>query len=333
METQTSCPLPLVSVIMAVYNGEKYLADTVKSILEQNYQNIELIIVDDASTDSTPELLRRITDPRVVVYTNPQNRKLAASLNFAIARSHGIYIARMDADDLCDSDRIIKQVAYMESHPDTDVLGGNYRACGNAHYKSDYKTGHDYIRTGLLFENTMCHPAVFFRKDAISSWYDETFAASQDYDLWTRLIDTNRFANLKDIVLHYRVHEGQTLKTASAAQKKGAELSRLRMLEKYGITDRVHTKNFLEFCSLPAETTYTQYLDLCNSVTYVREHAIALNKRIYDYYASRCAWRNVLRLRKSGYYRKVFIYTLLHFPKALASDIRLTYLVIRSMLK
>ena len=322
---------PLVSIVMAVYNGEKFIHETIKSILNQGYENFELILIDDCSTDSTLKILQSYTEPRIQVIHNETNRKLAASLNRGIRHASGKYIARMDADDLCESNRFTLQVNYMEKHPDVDVLGGNYRAFGSARYKSDYPSKHKAIETGLFFENTVCHPAVMFRRQAISSWYDESFAASQDYDLWTRLIAEHNFHNLKAVVMKYRVHEGQTLKTASGAQKAGANSSRLRMLNKLNISETDKDK-FIEFCNLPTELSFQKFLEYCRLLDDVRKNGRFLDKRAYKHYARKCIWKNVYNQAGKRAFNKIFKYSITHYGFYFLSDVRMAYLIIRRMM-
>ena len=111
---------PKISVVMPVLNGEKYLAEAIESILNQTFQDFEFIIVDDGSTDQTPEILRSYAnkDSRIQIVTNPINRGIGYSRNRGIALSRGEYIANMDADDLCLPERFEKQVRFLDSHPD-----------------------------------------------------------------------------------------------------------------------------------------------------------------------------------------------------------------------
>lgn len=322
---------PLVSIIMAVYNGEKYVKETIDSILRQSYDNFELILIDDCSTDSTLDILQSYTDSRIKVYHNEVNRKLAASLNIGIKKASGKYIARMDADDLFEKNRLQLQVKYMETHPETDVLGGNYKAFDGAKYKSDYPQNHDAIKTGLMFENTVCHPAVMFRKDAIHTWYDESFAASQDYDLWTRLIDNHTFHNLKNILMRYRVHQGQTVKTASAAQKQGATSSRVRMMEKFKIPEN-DQKMIIEFCGLLKDTTFEQFVTYCSVLDKTESNPNIPDKKAYRLFAQKCIWNNVYHHNKSDDLKKIFRYCRKKYGAYFWHDIRMAYLIFRRIM-
>lgn len=225
---------PLVSIAMAVYNGEKYISETIQSILNQAYQNFELIIVDDCSQDDTIKKIEAFNDSRIVLLRNEKNMRLAYSLNRAIDVSKGKYIARMDADDLCKENRLCLQVDYMEKHPGVAVLGGNARQFGAVSSLLQYPQDHELIKVEMLFTNPVCHPAVMFRKYAISEWYDPKIAAGQDYELWSRLIWKVEFRNLPSELIGYRVHEGQTKKTLGKAQKEGALRAYKNMLNMIG---------------------------------------------------------------------------------------------------
>lgn len=226
--------VPLVSVIMSAYNCENYVTDAVSSILKQTCSDIEIIIVEDKSTDATLDKLRTIKDERIRLVCNSNNQRLTHNLNEAISLSKGKYIARMDCDDLSYSERIRTQVEYLERHNDIDVLGSFAETFGGSSTKLCYPIEHEEIKANLLFTNSLCHPAIMFRKDAIHSWYDEKYPAGQDYELWSRLIWKNQFHNIPKVLFRYRIHNGQTVQKNGQKQKEGAVAARKRMLEKTG---------------------------------------------------------------------------------------------------
>ena len=115
-----------ISVVMSVYNGEKYLREAIDSILSQTYQNFEFIVIDDCSSDNTSYILKSYTDARMQIIRNDRNLKLPASLNKGLKIAKGKYIARMDADDIAMPDRFAKQVEYLEEHSDVAVVGGSF---------------------------------------------------------------------------------------------------------------------------------------------------------------------------------------------------------------
>ena len=151
---------PKVSIIMSVYNGEKYLQEAIESILNQSYSGFEFIIVNDGSTDYTEEILNEYTDSRIVRINNQENIGLARSLNRAIETAHGELIARMDADDISAPDRFEKQVAYLDAELEVSVLGTYMKqidADGNNLGILNVPCNHNLIKWKMLFETSMLY--------------------------------------------------------------------------------------------------------------------------------------------------------------------------------
>ena len=159
---------PLVTVLMAVYNGEKYLREAIESMLNQSYTNFEFLIINDGSTDSTEEIILSYRDERIRHMKNEQNIKLIASLNKGLDLAEGKYIARMDADDVSLPERLAKQVDFMERNLEYGLLGTWVKTLGlNPDKEIHFKSGHDEIRFELFFHNYLHHPTVMFRKEII----------------------------------------------------------------------------------------------------------------------------------------------------------------------
>ena len=222
--------VPLVSVIMSVYNDEAYVVEAIKSILHQDYDNLELIVIDDASSDNSAQVIQKLDDERIVFLQNQSNMKLAHNLNVAISLAKGAYIARMDADDIAEINRISEQVKFMEDHPDIDVVGSYAMTFGDYSIELKYPIDYENIKVELLFENAFCHPSVMFRKSTLDFRYDESFSASQDYELWARIVWNKKMANLPLFLMKYRVHQKQTRNTNGNKQKAGAIAARSSML-------------------------------------------------------------------------------------------------------
>ena len=235
--------IPAVSVIMAVYNGERYLAEAVESIQAQTFTAFEFIIVDDASTDSTPDILRRyaLKDNRITILTNEVNKERSISRNRAIEQARSELIAVMDADDVSLPDRLEKQVAFMREHNEVAVCGGAFASCDDPNEIWWPPTGHETIRARLLFVSCIAHPTVIYRKAAIcvyANGYDASMPLAEDYDLWNRLsaVAGVRFANIPEPLLLYRgnntAKNPQTSRRLIAAAKKvqQAALARLGLI-------------------------------------------------------------------------------------------------------
>lgn len=200
-----------VTVLMPVYNGERYLRESIESILSQTFSNFELLIIEDGSTDSTPAIIHSYIDERIRMLTNPTRLKLSGALNRGIDEAKGKFIARMDADDIAGRDRLAKQVQYLNNHPDTGICGtwvrrfGEIRPCID---KNPITT--EEIRAYSLFECPFSHPTVMFRKDffiASKLRYNGDYYPTEDYELWSRAVHIFPCVNIPEVLLDYRVHK------------------------------------------------------------------------------------------------------------------------------
>jgi hypothetical protein len=205
---------PAVSVVMSVYNGGRHLPNAIESILNQSFNDFEFIIIDDGSTDDSPEALTYYSkrDSRVNVLRH-DNRGLIDSLNRGCSLARGEYIARMDADDVAVTDRLLWQMQFMIANPRVAVLGGAAQFINdhgtilcNAQYPCDNKT----IQSTLLHTNVFWHPAVLMRKaDFHRAGGYRRIQDAEDYDLWLRMAEYGEMANLPQVILKYRVHLAQ----------------------------------------------------------------------------------------------------------------------------
>jgi glycosyltransferase involved in cell wall biosynthesis len=206
---------PLISVLMPAYNCEAYVLEAVSSILSQSFADFELLVIDDGSTDSTRKLLDSVHDPRLRLVSNERNIGLIGTLNRGLDLALGRYIARMDADDVSAPERLEKQVLYLEEHPDVHVLGSMVNLINEQGMVfgaiSGYPTGSEEIHRYLLRECCLIHPSVIFRKDTVEAagGYSADARHAEDYDLWLRLSDHHKIANLPDKLVSYRMHRNQ----------------------------------------------------------------------------------------------------------------------------
>lgn len=203
--------MPKVTVLLPVYNGEKYLKETVDSILLQSYANFEFLIIDDGSTDESIKIIESFKDQRIRVLRNSKRIKLAGALNRGLKEASSPYIARMDADDIALPDRLQKQVAFMDGHPEIGVCGSAIQIFGEKERKriETYPSDAEEIKAYALFDCPFCHPATILRRDMVLGnelFYDGSYYPTEDYELWTRAIDCFPTANLRDVLLKYRVH-------------------------------------------------------------------------------------------------------------------------------
>jgi glycosyltransferase involved in cell wall biosynthesis len=213
---------PKVSVILATKNGDKNLKSAIESILFQDYENLELIIIDDCSSDTTPDILIEFAkNPKVRTLRNKKNLGLAKSLNQGLRVSTGSLIARMDDDDYSVANRISLQVEFLEKNPNVDVLGTGailVDGIGNE-IREFFPPEYDAeIKKMLIYRNPLFHPTIMFRKTFIDAFggYDEDLRRKEDLDLWGRAASTTTFHNLQRILLKYTVKNKKTLSALPA---------------------------------------------------------------------------------------------------------------------
>jgi glycosyltransferase involved in cell wall biosynthesis len=203
--------VPLVSVLLAVRNDARYLPEALNSVLQQTVDDLELIVVDDASTDETPRILSATDDRRTVVLRNEEQLGLAASLNRGLDAAQGRYVARLDADDVTLPNRLERQLAGIGN---AAVLGSAIRDLdeqGREGRLHRMPLGARAVRWHALFSSPFFHPTVLVDREALRDLrYDTSYLESEDYDLWTRLLATGvEGANLEDALVLKRVHAGQ----------------------------------------------------------------------------------------------------------------------------
>jgi glycosyltransferase involved in cell wall biosynthesis len=215
--------VPLVSVLIAVHDDENHIDAAVQSALGQTLDDVEVVVVDDASSDSTAEVLSR--HERLVVRRNDERLGLAASLNRGLEVARGRYVARLDSDDIAMPDRLERQVAHIESDSSLGVVGsavtdlGDGDARGRTHV---LPAGAGPLRWHALFSSPFFHPTVLFDRELLDRHhlrYDPEFQESEDYDLWTRLFAYAEGGNLHEPLVLKRVHAGQASQRRSDVQE------------------------------------------------------------------------------------------------------------------
>jgi glycosyltransferase involved in cell wall biosynthesis len=213
---------PLVSIIMPVYNAAQYVGDALKSITNGTYKNIEIICINDGSTDNSLKVLRDAAglDPRIKVF-NQENCGIVKTLNKAIDLANGDYIARMDADDICEPDRIELQLK-LAIHSSADIISSSRKTFGSKTVLHETPTSHEEIIISLAIQNTITHPTVFCKQEVLkNNKYSENHQYAEDYELWTRLAQNGyKFAGIKKSLLNYRLHANQVSKIHQKKQQE-----------------------------------------------------------------------------------------------------------------
>jgi glycosyltransferase involved in cell wall biosynthesis len=278
---------PLVSVIMPVFNAEKYLGQAVESILNQHYQQFEFLIIDDGSTDGSRKILDEYSrlDKRIHLIRQPGNQGLIAALNLGIDTARGKYIARMDADDISVLERFSKQVEYLELNPEVGILGGKIQymdTSGNLGHVPVSFHGDLSIRWHCLFESPFFHPVVMFRKALVDRYdlrYDPAALHVEDFDFWSRFLLRTKGENLGNILLYYRIHSDSVSMRETALQNEMASVISSQAISR-------HLSNL----AIPKETT----LHLSNSIRGVTDEA--KRHRAYLYHVYLLIWNEFRRL-------------------------------------
>jgi glycosyltransferase involved in cell wall biosynthesis len=204
--------VPQVSVIMPAFNAERYLAVAIDSMLGQTFEDFEIIVVDDGSTDRTADILAACDDPRVRPIRQ-ENRGIAGALNTGLAAASAPLVARMDSDDLSRAERLERQVAFMRSHDDCILLGtGVNIVCpaGLVLFERRCPEDHETISRAVWSGDSqaLIHPTIMVRTEAIrkAGGYRVEYSDAEDFDLYLRLLPLGRAANLPEVLLDYRQH-------------------------------------------------------------------------------------------------------------------------------
>jgi len=227
---------PLVTVLLSVYNSEEFLSEAIESIINQKYENLECLFIDDGSTDGSKEILLSYDDSRIKVIENKNNIGLAASLNKGIDLAKGKYIARMDADDISLPDRIAKQVDALEQDDSLALCGTwAYRIDEKGSTTEEIKVASDYgcIYFKLLLINQFIHGTVTFRAEILKNYrYDATIKLAQDYDLWLRiLLDGHKMINIPSFLYLHRFHDSGISQTSLIDQDLQAAKTLKKVLD------------------------------------------------------------------------------------------------------
>jgi glycosyltransferase involved in cell wall biosynthesis len=216
---------PRVSVVLPVYNGEPFLADALDSILKQSFRDFELIAIDDGSRDATGEMLDRLAliDSRVSVL-HQTNAGMVRALNRGLELARGDFIARMDHDDLAHPERFARQVAFLDAQPDIAVVGCAVTLIdekGKRIREVEYPRTSEAVAAFLETGAPLAHPTVMMRRAAVLAvgGYREAYRHAEDYDLWLRIAERYRIANLPNRLLLYRQHAAKQSATYAVEQR------------------------------------------------------------------------------------------------------------------
>ena len=233
---------PEVTVLMTVYNGEKYLRESMDSILNQTFMDFEFLIIDDASTDASCNIILSYNDPRIRLIENEKNVGQAESLNRGLEKAKGKYIARMDQDDICLPQRLRCQLDVMEQNPNVGVCGTFAQFIDSnskdiiVKWNEEMMTENEDLKTQLLFRPCFIHPSVIIRKSVLKNHhlcYEESAGHAQDYRLWYRISPFCDFVNIPHKLYKYRLHKSQLNKNKQNDQYLSSNETRRMILKDF----------------------------------------------------------------------------------------------------
>lgn len=215
---------PLVTVFIPLFNGEEFIRETIESVLTQTYPFIEVLIIDDGSTDNSIKIVKTFTDKRIRLLKNNTNRGIPYTRNRGLSEARGKYLAVLDADDLAFPNRIEKQLDFMEKNLDIDVLGSAYtliRGKKSKRVKQELFTPEE-IKVGLIFFNRLCNSSVMIRLDRVFKYnviYNNDYFVAQDYDFFIQISKFGKIYILPEVLVGYRTGHSNITKRSKEKKK------------------------------------------------------------------------------------------------------------------
>jgi glycosyltransferase involved in cell wall biosynthesis len=263
---------PAVSVLLPVYNRERLIADAIRSILAQSFADLELIVVDDGSTDGSAEVVKSFSDSRIRIVSHPANRGIPAARNTALDEARGRFIAWLDSDDVARPSRLAEQVGFLERNHEIAMVGscagkidGEGRRLGGIRL---VPFASEDIRAWHLFTPAFQQSAIMGRAEVLRGYrYREDYPVCEDLELTTRVIGEHRTANIPKALIDRRLHTGQSIETSKPeiAERKRALLT--SMLSEIGVSftmDDVDRHIELGLIKMPTALPADAYLDWAN---------------------------------------------------------------------
>ena len=293
---------PEISVLLPVYNAEKYLGETLQSLLNQTFKNFEIVLMDDGSTDRSVEIAEKFQDPRIKIYRNPENLGLVATLNRGLELSTGEFIARIDADDIALPERLEKQLSFMKTHPDCILLASDRALIDENGIALPSFTSQprdpEIISWKLLTGNFITHPSVMLKKSLLpQNLFQEDYKHAEDYAAWLTICNLGTFQFLNERLIKYRLHPKSISKMHTETQVNSANRSLLKYLKKT-YNQEFSTESLAMWTTPQEAANYPMKADFYELLTWMNP----LNKRF------RQNWNFKLTLiALSHYYRRLIL--------------------------
>lgn len=305
---------PTLSVIMPVFNAEKYLQEAIDSILNQTFSDFELLILNDKSTDNSKAIIERnaAKDPRIVFIDKVVNVGPANLRNEGFETAQGTFVALMDADDISKPDRFAKQIDALTQNPEIGVCATFYtlfRENGKRQLIS-VPTQHADIKRAFLFYNPIGNPTIMLRKEVLKDFrFDNDFVPIEDYELWNRLLDETTYINLSESLLDYRWHDTNISQTKIDNVNRALQKIRLAQLEKnFGIA-ATHPNingflNALDFKRGLAPEAIIGTIEAAKALFAINNREHLYNEKAFEKQITQIVVRTI---RKSKEYNKSFL--------------------------
>lgn len=270
---------PAITVLMPVYNAGVHLREAIDSILAQTFTAFEFLIVNDGSTDKSEEIILSYNDPRIRYIKNETNLRLIATLNKGIDMATGKYIARMDADDISEPNRLQLQYDYMEKNPEVAICGSWFKMFGDRNDTVKYVDGHNHIMAKMLYQCHFCHPSVILRKAALQSFdvkFDPFYIHAEDYDFFTRIGEKFKLGNIQQVLVHYRTHLQSVSQQNKNIQNNKSTLIKQRLFEHAGV---IATEADLEIYRTLGQHEYKADVNYLNHARILLERMLEGNEK------------------------------------------------------
>ena len=227
-----------ITVLMPTYNVASYVKEAIESVLQQTYSDLELLVMDDCSTDNTVEVVQSILDPRLRIEQNERNLGLADNLNRGLSLIHTELVARMDGDDIAEPNWLEEGVSVLDRHPEIGVCGGGFKRFGISDSLVFLPEKHEDIVVNMLFACSIVVPV--FRYELFAKHFkhyrQDSFPA-EDYRFWADCAEVTRFHNVRKVLFHYRMHESQICTSLKESQTVKSDAVRVLLLKR--LTDNL----------------------------------------------------------------------------------------------
>jgi len=296
--------LKLVTFLITTYNAEEWIKECIHSVCKQSYSDLQILIIDDGSFDSTTKIISKINDPRIDLYIKPHSG-ISKSLNFAIDKIRGEYVARMGADDYCDSNRIMYQMKFKTENPEYGIVGSNYYLIdgkNNLISKMRNPTKDKWIKNIMTLKCSVWDGSALFDSNIFRIGFNEKLLAGEDWDFFLRVLDKTKFYNLRNFLTYKRIHDNNI----SNSHVASLESKRILINFNESLILTSHDKNKVAQSYFNIGYLYYYESNFAASVNYFKK-ALENNRkpiRFYRYYFFAKYFSGVVKfIRKRKLYR------------------------------